>query len=147
MTGAVGVLDLSGNLLDAKQVKGLYAYETNATVLAKGDSVVLRVLVASGTGFHEESLVVLTLYEGKLIETLRCSGLSYSMNGEFYSQMVRLIFRDLYGDGTCEIIRLVASNRYESSADQENAMPRVTRMTAEVFEFDPESRQYFRAFE
>jgi hypothetical protein len=141
------VFDSAGSLLDAKPVKGLYGYETNATVLAEGDSAVLRVLVASGTGLHDESLVVLTLDGGKLIETFRCSGLSYSMHGEFYDQKVQLVFRDLYGDGTREIIRLVTTNRYVSSADQENAKASMTRSTAEVFEFNPKTRQYVRAFE
>ena len=31
------------------------------------------------------------------------------MHGEFYDQEEQLVFRDLYGDGTREIIRLVTT--------------------------------------
>jgi len=146
-TGAVGVFDSTGFLLDAQVVKGLYEYETNASVLVDNDSVILRTLNASGTGLHEESLVVLTLVNGKLIETFRCSGLRYSLHGEFYDQTVQLVFCDLYGDGTREIVRLVKTNQYASGSDQENCKPSVIRSFAEVFQFDVKIGRFVRAFE
>lgn len=146
-TGAIGVFDSTGRLLDANRVKGLYNYGTNASVVAEGDSVVFHTLDASGTGLHEESLIVLTLSEGKLRETFRCEGSRYSTRGEFYEQNVELCFRDLYGDRTPEIIRLVTSNRYSSNAAQENNQPSVTKKLANVFQFDPKAGKYVKAFE
>ena len=146
-TGAVGVFDSTGFLPDAQVVKGLYEYETNASVLVDNDSVILRTLNASGTGLHEESLVVLTLVNGKLIETFRCSGLRYSLHGEFYDQTVQLVFCDLYGDGNREIVRLVKINEYASSSDQDNCKRSATKSFAEVFQFDTKSGKYVRAFE
>ena len=146
-TGAVGVFDSTGFLLDAQVFKSLYEYETNASVLVDNDSVVLRTLNASGTGLHEESLVVLTLVNGKLIETFRCSGLKYSLHGEFYDQTVQLVFCDLYGDGPREIVRLVKTNRYASSSDQENCKPSASKSFAEVYQFDTKSSKYVRAFD
>ncbi|NGO39133.1 hypothetical protein G4L39_06935 [Limisphaera ngatamarikiensis] len=146
-TGAVGVFDSGGRLLHARELKGLYAYITNASVLTQGDSAVVSVLDASGTGFHAESLVVLTLSGGKLYETFRCSGLSWSMHSEFHDQEVELVFRNLYGDGTSELIRLVTSNRYACSVDQQNGKPLDTKRTAEVFEFEPKAHQYVLRFD
>jgi len=146
-SGAVGLFDSAGRLLDARVLKGLYGYVTNATVLIQGDSVVVRVLDASGTGFHAESLVVLTVSGGRLHETFRCSGLSWSMHGEFYDQEVELVFRNLYGDGTSELIRLVTSNRYACSVDQQNGKPLDTKRTAEVFEFEPKAHLYVLQFD
>jgi hypothetical protein len=146
-SGAVGVFDSAGRLLDARVLKGLYGYITNATVLTQGDSVVVRVLDASGTGFHAESLVVLTVSGGRLHETFRCSGLSWSMHGEFYDQEVEIVFRNLYDDGTSELIRLVTSNRYACSVEQQNGRSLDTTRTAEVFECDPKTHLYVLGFE
>jgi len=145
--GPVGVFDLTGRLLDATSLEGLYAFETNVSVFAQGDSVILRVLDASGTGMHSESLVVLTLKGGKLFETFRCNGLSYSMHGEFYDQTVQLSFCDICGDGAPELIRLVTVSRYASRADQEEGKPCETKRTAEVFQFDTRAHRYVRVFE
>jgi hypothetical protein len=144
-SGAVGVFDSTGQLLDARQLKGFYGFETNANVFAQNDSVVLRTVDAAGTGLHEESFIVLTLNGGRLLETLRCPGLSYSTHGEFYDQTVQLAFRESSGQGNREIVRLVKSNRYDSAAEQESGKPATTKSFSEIFRFDAKAGRYLRA--
>lgn len=82
--GGIGLFDKSGRLLDWRRIEGLAEkIEETASLRVESplpDSIVLRAVTSEGTGCHEDSLVVITIMNQRLVETFRGPGNLTSVN-------------------------------------------------------------------
>lgn len=118
--GGVGLFDDAGRLVDWRRIQGLEDY-IEATARIRGtsylpDSVVLRTLIRSGTGLHEDSLVVLTIVSGRLVETFQGVGDLVEISpGIEERRAVRLAFVSLHDCEFNEIVSMVYTLKNDRS--------------------------------
>jgi hypothetical protein len=140
-TGAIGVFDSTGRILDAHAVKSLYGFEAKGSIFVQGDSIVLRTLDGYGTGFIEESIIVFTLKNNKLTEVFRCAGDGRSEDGNLYEKDVELFFVPSNGN-EYDIVRKVKFEEYDSFDQRDTGHPSMMENSIEVYKFNNKTGKY-----
>src|SRR6202034_1155197 len=107
--GAVGYFDPKGILMGAKHVEHLKGLAGKTSALRDNDSLILITLEGKGTGIRDESIVVLTLYNGEWLETFRCVGDYHCETGfgDVSNRDVTLRLERTPQNGQCRLIREV----------------------------------------
>lgn len=144
--GAIGLFDDRGRLLEAKAVSGFSGLDAEVSIMGQHDSVILRITDAYGPGFRRESLLVLTVHNGRFSESLRCAGDSSSTQVEYYEERVQLVPTKLLDDSVA-IVRLVEIDAYQSQDKQVEMKPQLSKRYAEVYQFNARSNRFVRAYE
>lgn len=109
--GGVGLFDEDDRLIDWMRIEGIEGLIEGTGRIREAssvpDSLILRTLLRSGTGLHDDSLLVLTVIDGKLVETFRGPGnLVETFPGGIEQRVTRLAFADLGEDGINELISM-----------------------------------------